>query len=87
LRQKMIWSFILDLYCSKLLLWIEVDWKIHEEQQTYDTQRDERLRHREIKIIRYRNEDIFCDLQWVYDDIMKELIIREKQLASCHPPW
>ena len=87
LRQKMIWSFILDFYCSKLLLWIEVDWKIHEKQEFYDIQRDERLRHRGIKIIRYRNKDIFCDLQWVYDDILKELIIREKELASFHPPW
>jgi very-short-patch-repair endonuclease len=41
----MIDSFILDFYCSKLLLGIEIDGDIHKEQEVYDTQRDEKLRH------------------------------------------
>jgi very-short-patch-repair endonuclease len=41
----MIGSFILDFYCSKLLLGIEIDWGSHNNKQDYDTQRDERIRH------------------------------------------
>ena len=40
----------------------EVDGKIHKQQEIYDIQRDERLRHNGIKIIRYTNEDIFRNL-------------------------
>ena len=87
LRQKMVWSFILDFYCSKLLLWIEIDWAIHDRQAAYDIQRDERLRHHWIKIIRYTNNSVFHDLLWVYNDILKELIIRKNELLSFHPPW
>ncbi len=65
----------------------EVDGKIHKQQEIYDIQRDERLRHHGIKIIRYTNEDIFRNLLWVCNDILKEIIIREKELASFHPPW
>ena len=52
LRQKMIDSFILDFYCSKLMLWVEIDWESHKYNQDYDNQRDEKLRHIWIKIIR-----------------------------------
>jgi very-short-patch-repair endonuclease len=42
----MIGSFIVDFYCSKLLLAIEVDGESHNDRQIYDTVRDEDLRHR-----------------------------------------
>ena len=35
-RQKPIWSFILDFYCSKLLLWIEIDGWYHQKRIEYD---------------------------------------------------
>ena len=31
LRQKMLWSFIVDFYCSKLFLAIEIDWSSHDD--------------------------------------------------------
>jgi len=80
LRQKMINSFILDFYCSKLMLGIEIDWKSHEYKQEYDIQRDEKLRHIWVKIIRYRNEDIYNNLEWVSEDILKEINIRKKEV-------
>jgi len=80
LRQKMIDSFILDFYCSKLMLWIEVDWESHEYNQDYDIQRDEKLRHIWVKIIRYRNEDVFNNLEWVREDILEEIKIRKNEV-------
>ena len=77
LRQKMIDFFILDFYCSKLMLWIEVDWESHEYNQDYDVQRDEKLRHIWVKIIRYRNENVFSNLEWVREDILEEIKIRK----------
>ena len=80
LRQKMINSFILDFYCSLLLLWIEIDWKSHENRQNYDVQRDEKLRHRGIKIIRYRNEDVYNNIEWIRKSIIEEIEIRYQEL-------
>lgn len=39
LRQKPILNFILDFYCSKLLLAIEVDGDSHAEREGYDQKR------------------------------------------------
>lgn len=80
LRQKMIDSFILDFYCSKLMLWIEVDGESHRYRQDYDMQRDEKLRHIWVKIIRYRNEDVFDNLEWLCEDILKEIKIRKMEI-------
>lgn len=80
LRQKMIDSFILDFYCSKLMLWIEVDWEGHKYNQDYDTQRDEKLRHIWVKIVRYRNEDVVNNLEWVREDILEEIRIRKNEV-------
>lgn len=80
LRQKMIHSFILDFYCSKLMLWVEIDWESHNYNQEYDVQRDEKLRHIGIKVIRYRNEDVFDDIEWVCENIIKEIKIRKKEI-------
>ena len=44
LRQKLMGSFILDFYCSKLLLCIEIDGSSHNDRESYDIQRDERMR-------------------------------------------
>ena len=82
LRQKMIDSFILDFYCSKLMLWIEVDGGSHEYRQDYDIQRDEKLRHIWVKIIRYRNEGVFNDLEWLCEDILNEIKIRKVEMCG-----
>lgn len=41
----MISFFILDFYCSKLLLGIEIDGASHDNRQDYDARRTEELKH------------------------------------------
>ena len=82
IRQKMIDSFILDFYCSKLLLWIEVDGPSHNTRKVYDKKRTEKIWEYWIKIIRYQNEDVFFRLDWVSQDLEKELEVRAKQLEE-----
>jgi len=43
LRQKPIGNYILDFYCSKLLLAIEIDGISHEDRIDYDHKRDDYL--------------------------------------------
>jgi 5-methyltetrahydrofolate--homocysteine methyltransferase len=63
------------------LLGIEIDGDIHKEQEVYDTQRDEKLRHLWIKIIRYSNEEVTKNINEVISDIQKEIEIRRKELG------
>ena len=80
IRQKMIDSFILDFYCAKLLLGIEIDGSSHDSRQVYDNIRSEKLWDRWIKIIRYTNEDVFYRLDWVSQDLAEELKTRANEL-------
>jgi len=79
-RQKPMWSFILDFYCSQLLLAIEIDWSSHNDKQEYDAQRDERMRHKGIKTVRITNHDVFQNLSWVYDFIQDVITQRVQEL-------
>ena len=79
-RQKVIWSFILDFYCSKLLLWIEIDGWYHNETQDYDEVRDSEINKRWIAVIRFTNEDIDRNLEWVVYELEEIIKEREKEL-------
>ena len=80
-RQKVIWPYILDFYCSKLFLWIELDWWYHDDIQDYDEERSIWLYEKyKIKIIRFTNGEIEKNMEWVVlylEDIIKE---REKEI-------
>lgn len=80
-RENSIWRFILDFYCSELLLWIEIDWWYHDEFQDYDDERSNRLYDNYgIKTVRFTNDDVKKNLEWVVqylEDIIKE---REEEL-------
>ena len=56
-RQVNIGSFIVDFYCHKLKLIIEVDGGIHNDQIEYDTRRENWLKLQEYNIIRVNNEE------------------------------
>ena len=68
-RQKVIWSFILDFYCSELLLGIEIDWWYHDDRVEYDLVRDSEIKHKWIKVIRFKNEEIVNNLDWVFQEL------------------
>ena len=77
-RQKCIWPFILDFYCSELLLWIELDGWYHTNTIDYDRYRDAEIYKKGILVIRFRNEDIENNLQWIFDELTK--IIQELEI-------
>ena len=78
-RQKVVDSFILDFYCAQLLLWIEVDWRYHnnEQQRQYDRMREECMRNHRILIVRFTNEDIEKDLISVVNEL--EAVINDRK--------
>ena len=76
-RQKIIWSFILDFYCPKLLLGIEIDGGYLNETRGYDEAREIAIAHYWIFIVRFTNEDIEKNLEWIV--LALEEIIQDRE--------
>jgi very-short-patch-repair endonuclease len=79
-RQHPINRFIVDFYCVRVKLVIEVDGKIHDipENRVYDIGRSQILNDFEITVIRFTNEMIIGDLENVIKIIektVKQLIV------------
>ncbi len=71
-RQKPIGNFVLDFYCARFKLGIEIDGGVHNFQTTRDKERDDILKHKfGIRIVRYKNEEIFKDQDKIIEDIIK----------------
>ena len=70
-RQKPIGEYIVDFYCAKANLAIELDGEYHsaEEQYLEDIQRSAKLTAFGVEVIRFRNEDIDVDFQRVCKQI------------------
>ncbi len=81
-RQKPLWPYIADFYCSKLLLVIEVDGMSHEDKINYDDIRDNYLGKMCIKTIRYDNEFLKNNPDNIYDDIMRQIKIRKWEVSD-----
>ncbi|MEI7941677.1 MAG: endonuclease domain-containing protein [Candidatus Riflemargulisbacteria bacterium] len=59
LRQKPLYKFIADFYCSAHLLVIEVDGDYHDSVKEYDQLREDILKEKfGIEIVRFTNEEI-----------------------------
>ena len=75
-RQKVIDNFIVDFYCHKAKLIIELDGGGHfiEKQMNYDCKRTEVLEENNLKVLRFTNLDIdenFYNVCTVIDNEVK----------------
>lgn len=70
-RQKPIGEYIVDFYCAKANLVIELDGEYHntEEQYREDIQRTAELKAVGVDVIRFKNEDLDIDFQQVCKQI------------------
>lgn len=71
-RQQIIDGVIADFYCHQHGLVIEVDGGIHENQKEYDNVRDSFLRERNLRVLRFANDQVLNELDAVLRDILKE---------------
>ncbi len=68
-RQQPIGPYIVDFACMPKKLLIELDGGQHAEQHTYDKKRDEFLRGKGYKILRFWNNDVFENCFGVLESI------------------
>ena len=83
-RQKAIDNFIVDFYCHKAKLIVELDGSQHysEEGMEYDSSRSDILAQYALKVIRFANTDVdknFADVCGAIDEKVKQ---RLKEIPS-----
>ena len=71
-RQQVIRGFIVDFYCTRAALVVEVDGPGHQSEQDYDRERDEVLVGLGLRVIRFTNREIQGDLETVLAVILSE---------------
>ena len=79
-RQKPIGRCILDFYCSKLLLDIEIDGDSHDFKKFRDEARDLYLIQRGIKTVRYKNESVLNNFKEVKANLMEQINFRLNEI-------
>ena len=69
-RQQGIGPYILDFYCPFLKLCIELDGSSHDYKSEYDAVRTSFLQSQSIRVIRFKNEQVWANV----DDVVAEII-------------
>jgi len=72
-RQHPYGIYILDFFCSKVGLVIELDGEIHQYSKDYDAERTEFLESTGLKVIRFDNDDVLERIDWVIEEILKHI--------------
>jgi very-short-patch-repair endonuclease len=72
LKQRIIDRYIVDFYCAKHKLVIELDGDVHgtDQAELHDQNREKRLISLGLKVVRFQNEDVlksFDDVVWEID--------------------
>ena len=75
LRQKVIENYIVDFYCKKLNLVIEIDGGQHYEDESikYDNERTEVLNKYGLEVVRFTNIDIDKNFEGVCEFLDKKI--------------
>jgi len=70
-RQKPIGQYIVDFYCSKLKLVIEIDGISHDEKQEKDRIRQYEIEKYRVEFLRFLDDDVKKNLQGVFEKILE----------------
>lgn len=70
-RQHAIGPYIVDFYCPKKRLVIEIDGRSHDDRGAYDLRRERYLTNQGYAVLRVANDDVLDDLEAVAAGILK----------------
>ena len=79
MRQKPIGNYIVDFYCSKLFLVIEIDGITHNDKQEYDKNRDVYLKRIGLEILHFDGYNILKNINGALEVITKKIRELEKR--------
>lgn len=72
-RQFLIGPYIADFVCPEKMLVVELDGPFHDDRAAYDADRDEFLRARGYRVMRFKNEQMAEDLSAVLASVLHAL--------------
>lgn len=77
-RQVSFGKFVVDFYCSKQRLAIEVDGETHlgPVAEAYDAARQKYLERLGIQVLRFWNTDVYQNIEGVVDEVLH--VVRKK---------
>ena len=78
-RQKIIFHYIVDYFCAKIKLVIEIDGTGHLGKEEYDKNRERKLNQLGLKVIRYEDLDVLNNFQLVEKDFKEQIQSREME--------
>lgn len=80
-RQKIIGNYIVDFYCDKAKLVVELDGSQHfsEEGIDRDRQRDDWLLKNGFLVLRYSNADVQRNFRGVCENILHQIKLRTEE--------
>lgn len=86
-RQRPVKDYITDFFCKKLLLVIEVDGITHEDEETYqkDKNKQEELEKAGFVVLRFTDEEVLNNLDGVRRAIEFCVEERERALGTSSP--
>ena len=70
-RQQGIGPYVLDFYCPELRLCVELDGSSHDYKYEYDEQRTKFLQKQGIRVLRFRNDQVWQGIYSVVDEIVR----------------
>jgi len=73
-RQYSVGPYIVDFYCPRLKLAIEVDGTSHFRDEVairYDRKRQKYIESFGLKFLRFTNSDIYENIDWVLEEILR----------------
>ena len=79
-RQRIIGDYIVDFYCPRAKLVIEVDGGQHysDEMAEVDRKRDDYLKNQGLKVLRFSNTEVLNNIEGVVESILENMgIIKE----------
>jgi len=72
-RQHVIEGFVVDFFCNKLRLAIEIDGAVHNKQKDYDALRQMLIESKDIRFIRVTNDEVHRDINILLKRIKENL--------------
>lgn len=60
-----IYYFIADFYCAEKKIVIELDGGFHNQQKEYDVDRDTILQQMNLKVVRFKNDEVDKALEFI----------------------
>jgi adenine-specific DNA-methyltransferase len=76
-RQHMIGPYICDFVCPEAAVVIELDGSQHLDATSYDSRRDDFLRERGFRVLRFWNGQVLSDTESVMETIFEALHRKE----------